>query len=787
MAYANPKKYFPNPWVGYCQEADGTENSMYIYSSPEECCSTGMVGEYDTCVTNTMNQSGPGPTARPTHSPVASSLPGNYYPDFAAGFCRSDGLHTDKPFVFASAEKCCNNQVMNYDECVSESINRYQEAPPTTPKPTSEPTKKPTPVSLPGNYYPDFTAGYCKSDGMHQNKPLVFSRAENCCLNDLMNYDSCLSLSIQNYVPAPSTTTTTTTTTPAKVYYPDLTLKVCKSDGKHGNTPYIFSSAHSCCENSYMDYERCMTYAAGYAYVPIRSDGYCRVSSGSETIAYLYNSPEDCCGSGIFDDISGCLSLSIDRLSGSDSGSNQVSSSTTSTTAAQVYYPDLVLKVCKSDGQQGSLPSHLLFSTAHSCCDNNYMNYETCMKYANGDTSVVQPTTTTTTTTTTSAGPKVYYPDLVLKVCKSDGKQGNLPYLFSTKHSCCDNSYFDYETCMKYTDGETGVIIQTTTTSTTSASATLAPVTPQPTLKPTQKPTEKYTPPPVVEAAIDARKFTDEVTDGFENGISGVFPWSTSPDKPWTIDKTAYRDGIASARSAPISKGETSDLYVAVNSDHGGTFFFSLKSDVQMPYSGFYVNVDDKSKMGYTFPFSDWRDLSVSIEAGQHVLMFRTWVPSIASGASTTTSGTVYVDKVSFQPHLIESFENQQLSWNAAEFVENDWVFDTFNPHGGSTSLRSPSLSSGETAALSFEFTTSSKGSTVEFWYDSKLSGGDMFEFKIDGFAVLKKVDSSGNWFMQSKSLVPGKHKLEWKFIKSAGAADSSVWIDDIRIRPVGV
>lgn len=98
MAYANPKKYFPNPWVGYCQEADGTENSMYIYSSPEECCSTGMVGEYDTCVTNTMNQSGPGPTTRPTHSPVASSLPGNYYPDFAAGFCRSDGLHTDKPF-----------------------------------------------------------------------------------------------------------------------------------------------------------------------------------------------------------------------------------------------------------------------------------------------------------------------------------------------------------------------------------------------------------------------------------------------------------------------------------------------------------------------------------------------------------------------------------------------------------------------------------------------------------------------------------------------------------------
>jgi hypothetical protein len=108
MMYAKPKKYYPNPWAGYCQEVDGSENSMYSYSL-QECCESGLVGEYDSCITNTLNQSGPGPTTNPTRSPITSSLPGVYYPDFAAGFCRSDGLHGDKPYVFASAEKCCRN------------------------------------------------------------------------------------------------------------------------------------------------------------------------------------------------------------------------------------------------------------------------------------------------------------------------------------------------------------------------------------------------------------------------------------------------------------------------------------------------------------------------------------------------------------------------------------------------------------------------------------------------------------------------------------------------------
>ncbi|KAL3791277.1 hypothetical protein HJC23_000894 [Cyclotella cryptica] len=642
MAYAVPKKYIPNPWVGYCQIADGTEISIYIYNSPEECCDTGMVGDYDTCLTNTLNQSaGTGsPTKHPTPKPVATSSPGNYYPDFSAGYCRSDGQHEDKPYVFTTAEKCCRNAVMNYDSCLSLSIEHFGDAPQTTQKPTNKPTEKPSP------------------------RPTI-------------NPTTAKLTSRPTTRPSPSPTVRPISSKPSAtqsdepVYYPDLVLRVCKSDGKQGNLPYKFSTAEACCDNNYMDYDVCMAYAEGQKYVPYPINQYCRVSDGSEPIIYIYDSLEDCCDSGMMGDYDNCVSLSIEQLG----NSNGVGSSTSST----VY----------------------------------------------GTSSTVYATASTAFATTTIAA-------------------------------------------------ETAV----PTTSQPSQKPTSG--------KPTLKPTVKYTVPPGVSSAIDARQFTDEVTDGFEKGLNGVFPWSTSTDNPWTIDKTTFNQGTASARSSPVAKGETSDLYVAVNSDFGGTFFFSMKSDVRMPYSGFYINVDDKSQLGYTYPTSNWVDLTVTVEPGQHVLMFRTWAPSSSYSSSSTSSGTVNIDSVSFQPHLIENFESRQLTWKALAFVGADWTFDINNPHGGTVSLRSPTLSSGQSSKMSFEFTTFTKGSSIQFWYDANISSSDKFSFLIDGYAVLDVTSSTGEWKSLSKSLAPGKHTMEWKFNKS-GSGTSAVWIDDIRILPIGV
>jgi len=413
------------------------------------------------------------------------------------------------------------------------------------------------------------------------------------------------------------------------------------------------------------------------------------------------------------------------------------------------------------------------------------MDYDVCMAYA--------------------AGYK-YVPYPLGEYCRVSDESESIIYIYDSLEDCCDSGMMgDYDSCVSLSleqlGSSNGVGSSTSstvygTTSTASATTTIVaetsvPTPAQPTQKPTSgkptlKPTAKYTVPPVVSSAIDARQFTDEVTDGFENGLDGVFPWSTSVDKPWTIDKTNYNQGIASAKSSPVTKGETSDLYVAVNSDHGGTFFFSMKSDVQMPYSGFYVNVDDKSQLGYTYPTPNWVDQTVTVQPGQHVLMFRTWAPSVSSSSSTKSSGTVNIDKVSFQPHLLENFESQKLSWKSLVFVGAEWTFDSTNPHGGTVSLRSPTLSSGQSSKMSFEFTTSTKGSSLEFWYKANIFSSDKFSFLIDGYAVLDVTSSTGEWKSLSKSLAPGKHTIEWKFVKS-GSGSSAVWIDDIRILPIGV
>lgn len=408
------------------------------------------------------------------------------------------------------------------------------------------------------------------------------------------------------------------------------------------------------------------------------------------------------------------------------------------------------------------------------------MDYDQCMAYANGDeTAVSKPTTTTTTTPPQNP----FYPDMILKVCKSDGNQGKIPLLFSTAHECCDNKLMDYDKCIVYATSDTSPISTTATTS-TSTVYNSPPPTQRPTQKPSPIPSGKPTGKPVVlENVLDTRTFVEEISDGFENGIGSVFPWQTTADNPWTLDSIHFNEGTQSARSSVVSPGETSDMYLAVDSDHGGTFSFSMKSDVQMPYSGFYVNLDDKSKMGYTFPTSNWRDLSVKVDAGHHVLMFRTWAPTSAAGVSSTTTGTVYIDKVSFIPHLVEDFESKELSWDGAQ---TDWVFDTSRSHGGSVSLSSPDLGSGQIATMSFEFTTATKGSSVEFFYNSDISSKDIFQFKIDGHPVLQvtKTNESDTWKLKDKKMVPGTHKLEWSFMCN-GDSGSKVWIDDIRILPL--
>ena len=134
------------------------------------------------------------------------------------------------------------------------------------------------------------------------------------------------------------------------VYYPDIYLGVCKSDGNYGDIPYKFSSAEACCKNNYMDYFKCMAYASPKKYFPNPWKGYCEEADSTENSLYIYTTAEECCQSGMVGEYDACV-LNTRNQSGPVSTKPPTRSPNSSSTPGN-YYPDFskldtVVKVCR--------------------------------------------------------------------------------------------------------------------------------------------------------------------------------------------------------------------------------------------------------------------------------------------------------------------------------------------------------------------------------------------------------------------------------------------------------
>lgn len=291
--------------------------------------------------------------------------------------------------------------------------------------------------------------------------------------------------------------------------------------------------------------------------------------------------------------------------------------------------------------------------------------------------------------------------------------------------------------------------------------------------------------PPAVTSAIDATGITYEINDSFENGLSGDFPWHTTEDMPWTVKEDDVSDGKFAAWSKPgLEAGEMSDLHVAIQTKHGGTLFFDFKTQVRMPWSGSYINLDGESKKGYTFAKPDWMELSLPIPEGEHVVMFRAWAPTLGKpDVEPDVSGTIGLDNVSFMPNLVEGFEEEggELALDGMEFDGTPWTFDSTEHHEGDVSLKSPD---GKSSTLEFDLTVPRRGSDISFWYKSGVTmPSDRFTFKINGRMLLVVTKVETEWTQFTNSLPPGNdYILEWEYLKMGDGGGGSVWIDDIEI-----
>jgi len=430
-------------------------------------------------------------------------------------------------------------------------------------------------------------------------------------------------------VPTVITLSPTTSNAPTNMYYPDIDNIVCLSLSTSSNQQInVFSSIEECCNFDWMDpatnYDTCI--------------------SNSQLVA-----------SGQTKEPSRQPTQRPTRIP----------------VVKMIYYIDLSLGVCKAtspDDNNNSEQGIATFDTPQECCSHEYItSYDKCISYINTYHSNIDTTNCIWHPNPSKFGYCTYsetYPQ----------SWNTIPdiMLYNTHTSCClgifdtMDCYQEYN-CNGMKSGPTPMGYVTEAPST--YIPTWSPVNadgsiPEPT-SPKQDDSPSLPQAPSDPTAnqdasdnsqvLDMTSITTEISDSFENGISGDWPWLTSTSNPWTIYQDDKTDGSYSVRSAiDLSPGETSDLYISINSINGGTLTFDLKSDVKMPYTGCYINIDDESKGGYTYPKSEW-DIDKSIpvvSGGVHVIMFRTWAPNYSQGGESGVSGTITLDNVRFMPNL---------------------------------------------------------------------------------------------------------------------------------------
>jgi len=432
-------------------------------------------------------------------------------------------------------------------------------------------------------------------------------------------------------IPTVITLSPTTSNAPTNMYYPDIDNIVClsllSSDVQQIN---IFSTIEACCNFDWMDP------AANY-----------------DT----------------------CISNSQLVISGqTKEPTNQPTQRPTRIPVVDmIYYIDLSLGVCKATTVDDNINNNeqqqgVTFDTPQECCSHEYItSYDKCISYINTYHSNINTSNCIWYPNPSKFGYCTYsesYPQ----------SWNTIPeiMLYNTHASCC-LGIFDTMDCyqeyncngMKSGPTPNGYVTEAPSTyiptwspidedgsmpEPTSPNQDDSPSLPQAPSGPTSNQDDIDN-----SQVLDVTSITTEISDSFENGISGDWPWSTSNSNPWTIYQDDKTDGFYSVRSATnLSPGETSDLYISINSINGGTLTFDLKSDVKMPYTGCYINIDDESKGGYTYPKSEW-DIDKSIpvvSGGMHVVMFRTWAPNYSQGGESGVSGTITLDNVRFMPNL---------------------------------------------------------------------------------------------------------------------------------------
>jgi hypothetical protein len=108
------------------------------------------------------------------------------------------------------------------------------------------------------------------------------------------------------------------------------------------------------------------------------------------------------------------------------------------------------------------------------------------------------------------------------------------------------------------------------------------------------------------------------LSDGFESGNFSTLSWTTSGDKPWTVQTSVVASGTYAARSGAITNSQSSTLTLTGNFRAGtGSFDYKVSSEQGFDFLNFYLdNVLQQQWSGEV----GWATYLFPLSAGTHTL-----------------------------------------------------------------------------------------------------------------------------------------------------------------------
>ena len=150
--------------------------------------------------------------------------------------------------------------------------------------------------------------------------------------------------------------------------------------------------------------------------------------------------------------------------------------------------------------------------------------------------------------------------------------------------------------------------------------------------------------------------------DGFESGVFDALRWNDhAGDAEWVLEQdepASEGSYYAEAQTAYIIDDVgTAALELAIDSENGGILSYQIQAFIQAPFEDVEIKVDGEATSIITNAIGNWKEKTLEIEAGHHVIQ---WIlrknPSNASaeelaGTGQGPPGITRIDNVQFLPH----------------------------------------------------------------------------------------------------------------------------------------